>query len=254
MSDFDHDDSAPGTTPGQEDDAERTMPLSAMGAEDLPHADDGDYQSVRKSSKLFSHGSMLLVLVAVIAAGAIFAMRQTTTVGTGHTVDRAVEAKIEQALAKLSRPHAMSPDDPLAPDNLSTMNQETDAIVALFHDDVTERQVPLEYVQKDPFVLYQPPAEIEVSVGPQGPSLEEIEAQKRAAAIAARERALREELRRMRCDAIMGDLVMINGTALRRGMTIGSFTIVEVRRSSVILRADDFGFRLHMNGDVETLD
>lgn len=253
MSSFDSDE-LDTPTGGDGDEEPRSMPLSAMAADDPATGVDGDFQSTKAPSKIFNQGSMLLVLIAAVAGGAIFTMRQTSSVGPGQGVDRKVEAKIEQALAKLSRPGEMSADDPLTPGNLANLNQNTDAIVAIFQDDVSARQVPLEYVQKDPFELFQPPAEIAVVTTRTGPTMEELEAQKRAAALAAREQALRAELQRMRCDAIMGDLVMINGNALRRGMKVGNFTVVDIKASSVVLRADDLSYELKINGDIESLN
>src|SRR5690606_35865728 len=65
-------------------------------------------------------------------------------------VTKDVEKRIDQVLAKLGKPDRDG-SNPLGQEALKSLFGDTDAIVAMFADDPTRQQVPIEYVKKNPF-------------------------------------------------------------------------------------------------------
>ena len=232
-----------GGDPGGQDESEKTISLmgGVVRPEGLPEA-DLELQSMKGPSKFLGHGTLLLVIVFVIAVGSLWAMR----VGQGDlrssTQAKAVEAKVEQALAKLSKPAAMAKDDPLRPKNLQALLNDTDEIVAMFAADPTRHQVPIENVKKNPFVIHRPKpkeAEQEEHARPKPPKEDPI-------------KLLKNELAKYEVQSIVQGarpVAIINGDFLQPGQTLGSFKVTEIRDLVVVLEAEGHTFTLEMKED-----
>lgn len=233
-----------------EQDQEPTS-MSLMGGiaseDNAAAADEFVIGSERPASKLLSQGTLLVVAVAVVAAGTLYAMRVSQGDIGGETVAADVEARIEQALTKLARPDAMAHDDPLREQNMQTLFQDTQTIVDMFATDPTSEQVPLEYIKKDPFdfTIRKPDPEVDHSAN-------DRLAARRAAE--AREQALRKitrEAEQLNLQTVMKGRVpvaIIDGEVLRVGQTIGSFTVTKIEGLSVTLQADTNEFILTLGG------
>lgn len=219
--------------------------LSLMGGivrpEGLPEAGDGEFRSLKQSGGLLSHGTMIMLLIVAVGAGGLYAMRATQGDLT-DAADAGVEARIEQALAKLIRPDAMATDDPLRPDNLSALFRDTDSIVAMFSADPARHQVPIDRLQKDPFELRVEAPRVEaVHVGTPVPATDRGHD--------ALLRKLQLELADLQLQSIMQGarpIAVINGELLQPGQSIGSFTIKQITGSGVLLEAGGRSFTLAM--------
>jgi hypothetical protein len=220
------------------DDEPRTMSLMSgvaggggIGEPDLAVEDTG-----RRGGNLLSHSGMIIAIVAVLAAGSLYAMRITQGDLTGST-SRDVEQKIENAIIKLSRPGSMAANDPLRAENRASLFQDTDAILAMFAGDRGDHQVPVEYVQKNPFVL----PTTQQAAGPVDNSMRDRQ---------RRLDALNQELSRLNLQTVMlgaRNVAVINGEFHQPGGTVGSFTIESMDATSVQLIAEGERFVLRID-------
>ncbi len=233
----------PRTMPGMEalqsDESQKT--LSLMGGvvkpEGLPEA-DAAFGVAKGPSKLFSQGTLLILLVACIAAGSIYAMKAAQGEIALNPAAKEVEARVEQALAKLTNPQALPQNDPLLKRNLDDLFRDTAAIIAMFSDDMTQRQVPIEFVQKNPFLVWQPAPTV---VSDAAPVNDDRGVKK-----------LRNELSRLKVQTIMFSsrpVAVIDGEIVQPGAQLGSFTVKEIKQFSVVLEAAGQIFTLAMEKD-----
>ncbi len=231
--DFDRNDALSG-----DDDQERTMPLVGV-SDDLPEAADLDLESMKDGSRIFNHGTALIVIVAAIAGGAFYAMRATQGELSAGEDTATAQARIEQAIAQLARPQGM------AEDNRHEPSSETDSLIGLFTDDIARRQVPLEYVQKDPFVLYSPGRgeDDEDEDEKRVISREEVEA-----LFLARERQLRRQVERLNISGVVGNTASIGGGNVRAGDKLDQLTVVDISRQRVVLESDPLRIELKTDG------
>lgn len=219
------------------DESNVTMPLLAGGMarpEGMPEANDFD--DGKPARKGLSQGTMLLIGLLVTSAGALYLMRSTQGEILG-TAGSEVEAKIEQALARLSNPHALSSTDTLAKNNVNALFKDTNNIVAMFAIDPSTRQVPLEFVQKNPFQLSIARA---AETGSSAPTAVNND---------ARTRKLEAELKALKLQTIMGGtrpVAVINGELYQPGQQVGSFTIKTIAGMAVQLEADGATFVMKM--------
>lgn len=191
-----------------------------------------------------SQSTLVLVAVAVVAAGSLYLMRLTQ--GDLAAGGAATEAsiKIEEALAKLTQPKTLAPDDPLRKQSLRALFQDTDSIIAMFATDLSAHQVPLEQLKKNPFQIAAAPAEAGVL----------------AADTTDRDRAkrlaeLREKLETLSLNSIMisgngptsRKVAIINGEFYQPGQTVGGFTITSMDPLAIQLEAAGHSFQLTLN-------
>lgn len=190
-----------------------------------------------------SQNALLLLVVALVAAGTIYAMGLTQGDLINQSVPSDAEARIEQAITQLTQQEAAQAS-PLQQQNLRRLFDETEDIVKMFTSDRTEHQVPLAYVQKNPFQMVKP-------------VVEEPEV---AAAVddgrAAREREqmmnrLRNEAQRLRLEMISsgarGWVAMINGDFVQVGSKVGSFEVVKIEQFKVTVQSHDEQFELTLS-------
>ncbi len=238
-----------------DEEQERTMPLLGGGSSDLPEAADLEFQSIGDGSgKVFNHGTALVLIVAVIAGGAFYFMRASQGDLGPDEQTASAQARVEQALAQLSQPEQMPDDDPLRPDNLNKLVGDSASVIAMFTDDIASRQVPLEYVQKNPFVLYRPQEAQADPDDDDGPTAEELEAERRRKQAEAERRRIEREAGRLQLDGVMGNVAIISGETVREGASVGEFTVERITRDSIVLKAGDHRFELNMGGDLELLN
>jgi len=225
---------------------DQTQSMSLLGGvarpEGLPEADASGIENADGSGagRAISQGTVLVIVVAVIAAGSIYAMRLTQG-KIANERGAQVEAKMEQILAKLTNPAAISSDDPLHPDTMKALFQDTDKIVGMLETDTDGQQVPVEYVKKNPFEL---PIQKEADTPTQNVSDRNRERQLKR---------LQGELKRFSLQTVMngasGPIAVIDGEFYKKGKTLGSFRIANIDASAltVTLSAAGKSFKLTMN-------
>jgi hypothetical protein len=233
---------SPSFNPAQQaDESERTMPLmsgvaradEAISGAEL--ATDGS----SSGSNVLSQGTLLVLLAFVVAAGALMLMRQQRADPDADVAGKEVEAKIEEALAKLSKPNAMAQNDSLRQENINALFKDTGSIIAMFNVDVTSQQVPLEFLKKNPFSV---PARAQVEMA--APAAVNTDGQ--------REKRLRElhaEAKELDLQSIMEGsrpVAIIGGTLVQQGQTIGSFQVAKIGGMGVTLTADGQEFKITM--------
>ena len=236
-----------GDTPGQADESNKTMSLMGgiVRPEGLPDAQDfAHVDSAKGGKKVLSQGTMLIILVAAIAAGTLYLMRVSNRETGTNAKTKTVEAKIDKALAKLSTPKSMGANDPLQPNNIKKLFEDTDDIIAMFSADLTQRQVPVNFIKKNPFVL-----PVFQSVRPEAES-PDAAASKKAAE--ERVRMLRQELKRYELQSIMQGsrpVAVISGELVQPGHTLGSFKVIAIHDRTVEVQNGGTTFTLTMEKD-----
>ena len=237
--DFDRNDALP-----EDDEQERTMPLVGV-SDDLPEAADLDLESMKDGGRIFNHGTALIIIVAAIAGGAFYAMRATQGELSAGEDTATAQARIEQAIAQLARPQEMAEDNPLRQDNRRELSNDTDSLIGLFTDDIARRQVPLEYVQKDPFVLYRPGRRQD---GDDEDEKRVITREEVEAPFLARERQLRRQVERLNISGVVGNTASIGGGNVRAGDKLDQLTVVGISRQGVVLESDPLRIELKTDG------
>ena len=158
--------------------------------------------------------------------------------------------KIEQMLVKINMPEAMGADDPLRRENLDALFQETDQIIEMFADDVTEHQVPIDKVAKNPFVL--PTFR---TVSQEGPKQTTTSNDRE---LAVRKARLEREAKRLKLQTIMNSkktpVAIIDGQIVQPGHEIGEFKVTAIEQMSVTLEAGGFSFVLTMDDKTRSDD
>lgn len=212
----------------------RTMTLMGGVVSEDPDAFD-DQTPLSAENKLLNKGSLLIILVAALAAGSIYLMR--LSVGSSLHEDnstRQAEARVETWLGKLSHPDQIAKDDPMRPANIRNLFANTDSIIKMFASDFSGEQVPIKYVKKNPFELVSGK-----------PSISETDAEEQLAM-----RQLRSSLKSLTLQSVLGGsdpVAVINSNLKRVGDTIGQFKIVSIGELSVKLQAKGKTFELRMN-------
>ena len=234
---------------GQGDESAQSMSLLSGVArpEGLPQADEIDPGQIDEGgSRALSQGTILVIAVVLIAAGSLYAMRLTQgEIDPDSQKQQQVEAKMEQILAKLSNPAAMSADDPLRPANMQALFKDTDKIVGMLDTDLTNRQVPAQFVKKNPFEL--PQVEKEEKAEPKN----NYDQQQRQAEL----RRLRNKLGTLSLQTVMqggsGPIAVINGDFYKPGQSIEDFKITSINTKTLTVKLTASGetFRLSMNDE-----
>ena len=209
---------------------------------DLPDADSwGAEAPMGSASKLLGQSTLLIIVIAVVAAASLYIMRLSQgSIGSSAATQEA-ERKIELLLTKLSTGN-LEDDSPLHRDQLENLLQDTNAVVEMFSADLTSQQVPVEFVKKNPFSLVIERKET-------GDSTTDL------AAIRARERelkALNREFEGLKLQSVMDGarvpVAVINNEFYKPGDTVGSFEVYAISKKlqAVKLTAAGQEFMLSM--------
>lgn len=221
--------------------------MSLMGGiarpEGLPDADDFEFIDEKKGgSKLLSHGTLVILLVFSIAAGTLYLMRMSNG-SIVSEVNAEVEGRVDTWLAKIANPQSMSSTDPLKKENLDELLGTTDEVVATFNFDMQKQQVPIEFVQKNPF---------EMPAGAQdaAPQVDNTERDRQLMI-----QKLDREFKALKLQSIMlgqRKIAVINGELKQIGQSIGSFRIDDIDGHRVVLSAAGEKFILTQAEDIKT--
>ncbi len=231
-----------GKSEGEHDSGDQgPQSLSLMGGvvrpEGMPEASDVEFSDAPKISIKISQNTRLILGLFAIAIGAIYLMRWSQH-DVMSSVPPEVETRIEEALAKLQS-KAMDPSDPLAQKNVDGLFSDVDSVVHIFDDDPTTRQVPLEYVQKNPFI---------------SPVVKASDMGNGGAAIDLRVKKLEAELKTLTLKSIAQGrvpLALINDQMVQPGQKIGSFLVLSITGLTVELTAEGNTYHLTMDDKIK---
>jgi hypothetical protein len=188
------------------------------------------------------NGAFLIAAVVLIAMAGLFSMRKLAQMTAGAGIDREIEATIEKILPTIEK----------RSEQVDRSNERI--ILAVLGESYSTRQIPLEEVQRDPFIIhetYDPGTETETPVAVVDPSL-------------VSQRQLREAQERRRLDfeearrSLVVKAVMAGSRpfAIIDGQTVGvgdaiyieaydvTFRIVEIEGDLVQVMAEDLNLEL----------
>lgn len=215
--------------------------LSGVGAGASPATEAELLESSGGGGKKVGQGAVVLGVVAVVAAGSLYLMRAAQ--GSINTAGpAAAEAKIEEVLAKVSKRENLAPESALRTENVEKLFQDTDAVVAMFATNVTEKQVPLQYIKKNPFQIADAPA-----TKHEGPAQDVG-----AFAKTQRLKALQAELGKYKLYSVMSgprSVAVINGDFYQERQKLGGFVITKIEPLCVTLAAEGQTFQLIIDHD-----
>jgi hypothetical protein len=233
--------------------AERSGPddenrsLSLMGGiarpEGMAEADEidpGALDADAPRSGVLSGGTLILAVLVVVGIGSLYLMRATQGDLGASKMATEVNAKIEQALAKLTKPGSLSPDDPLRDQNMSDLFKDTESVLAMFASDPVKHQVPLEFVKKNPFDLL-----LERDKGP-----EHVPVKTGVDEALLRRQKLAMELGSLRLQSVIQGsrpTAIISNEIVVPGQRIGSFTVKAIEGFSVTLAVGNDVYVLKMD-------
>jgi len=133
------------TTKSAEFSDERSIPLGVgETAEESPLESMG----AAKPKRRVSGGVVILVAVVLVAVAGLFFMRTLTKVSNVAVGDNEIEKQIVRFLDNVSEKNTKG-----QPVN-SVLMRNDDEVLKLLNAAYSERQVPLENVQRDPFMLF----------------------------------------------------------------------------------------------------
>ncbi len=219
---------------GEIDDSAKT--LSLMGGivrpEGLPEAEEFQFEEQKIKRKVLTQGTMLILVIFVIAAGTIWGMRVSQRSEGPSKLTQEHEAKIDNALKRLSSASGPAHDDPINPANIKKLFKDTDSIVSMFSTDPTKQQVPIDKIKKNPFVLPLFQSTSTVDAG--------FDARRSQEADRKHREKLERELEGFDLQSVMNGampVAIINNDLLQPGQEIGSFTIKAINDVSVKLES-----------------
>jgi len=189
-------------------------------------------------SKITQHSAFVIVVVAVVAAAVLGAMRLTGG-KMGATTDATIEGKIDDALIKLKNQQHLAAGDPLLEMGNRVMPASTVIRTLTDHE---PPQVPIEYVQKNPFVFGVRKPEPTKAVAPK-PKVDDS---------ARIKDQIRREVGKLQIDMIMAGTeekaVVINGEIYKVGDSISIFRVESIEAEKVNLRHGKYRVPLRSGG------
>ena len=185
---------------------------------------DGGIDAFASDAPKIKFGSLLIVIVVLVAAGAVFGMRTLTKITAAadgsSDVEKTVEHFLKSGIAKGSQS-----DNPLGLGD--------DSVLGVLDGDYAERQIPIQDVQKNPFAPdgALPGGQVVVDSGGGSRSWT------RVVQSAAAQLELKSIMRgRNPLANINGRIVSLRGTLTVGGVT---FKVIKITTSSVKLVAKD---------------
>lgn len=214
-----------------------------LGVGDFGEEQGGTFEALAADApkKKLRSSTIILIAVVALAAGGLWSMRSLSRAAAGITGDKKLEATIEGFLSQLTGDASKPKENPF---QVIRAEDEEKALTALT-DDRTERQVALDEVKKNPFVLHTDP---KPEVAPTTVEVKDDSAERLAA---ARKQATEKfdragtQLRVLMILAGRTPMANISGRVVQAGDRIPvermgvEFTVVEVGTQSVTIRATD---------------
>lgn len=208
---------------------------------DAPLGMDG---AGKEGRNVLGQTTLMIVIVAVVAAGSLYAMRLTQKDDTkAGKEDKALVAKLDNWLTKADS-GSFAADDATNPENIKRLMNDTDEVLRVLNINATEHQVPIEYVQKNPFTFTLDEGDADSGVV-YDPAMSD-----RAAA--QRRQQLELALSKYQVGSIMlgrRNVATINGEFYESGDHLGDFVIERIESMAVHLRNGQEKFTLAIGTD-----
>lgn len=244
MTDFTHDNEL-----NDDDSTNEPQSLSLLGGvvdgDTLPEAGDADFEMSKPAGSSAVGGTILLIaLVVVLGAGGIYAMSLRNNGIIGGMTSPETESKMREFLARIT---ADKMSGRSTQDEFNATTEIPDEILQVFELDPTQKQVPIDFVKKNPFERTQKVAAQETNTDTQNHNNVQREAERQ------RQR-LQKELAGLELQSVIGGrrpVAMINGDLVQKNQRIGSFIVADIRDMKVYLKAGETVFELAMD-DPET--
>lgn len=221
--------------------SEKSIPL---GVGDMMGDASLDPLATVSEGRKFKAGSLVLVIVIIVACAGLWFMKSMTRVGAAQVGNSEVEASIEKFISSLSGKASMS-NSAATPSNALG---STDAnVLAVLSGSYIERQIPLDGVQRNPFIIYGE-ASTDVSAPEQAAgSFASRRIEKQTAFEKAAERL---ELK----SVLMGSqpLANIGGKIIRKGEELVmqpenvAFRVADITKESVTVVGEDASLNLNL--------
>ncbi|MCC6683113.1 MAG: hypothetical protein IT445_19625 [Phycisphaeraceae bacterium] len=238
MSTYDPKKSFEEETSGQDNDQKQIASLSMLaGSGSFGEVDPAAAGSADTGRNFLGQTTLLIVVVALVAAGSLYAMRLTQGIEPKDD-SRELEARMDNWITKLSSPDKVDPRDPIHPDNLGLLFQDASQVLTLLNSDSTEHQVPIRYVKKNPFLF---------SFDEEQPIDTIADANATELALARRRLQLEQSLSKYRVDSIMigrRSVAIINNQMVQVGDHLGDFVVESIEPMQVIVRLGEQRFNL----------
>lgn len=222
--------------------------LGGIAGADLNN-DNGYGGEANESKKLAQQSAIIVLIVSVVAFGALMGMRMTQSNGTAEAASQETIAFLDNFDSKRQNPENIDPNDPMSKAAIGSFLKSAEEVVRVIQADRTEKHVPIEQVKKNPFTLYEKKAK-------------EPEVDTAAIAEAKRKQQLESyygELTRVKIQSLVGGgrpRAFIGGELYKIGDKLGSFEIVGIDHRTVTftvpgfeLRPGETPFVLGMNSD-----
>lgn len=198
----------------------------------------GEFAMGGNESKKLAQQSILIGLtVTVVAFGALMLMRVTQKDASAAGVSAETMQFMTDLDSRIANMDKMAANDPLNPHNIKRLFQDTDDIVAAIQDDPTDKQVPINQVQMNPFTTVNAKPKTQVVVD-DAAVLEALRATKL--------QTLYGELARVEIQSLVGGgrpAAFIGGDLFRVGDKIGSFVIRDIDNRRIVFDAPGFELR-----------
>ncbi|MEO0513936.1 MAG: hypothetical protein AAF086_01410 [Planctomycetota bacterium] len=190
-----------------------------------------------ENKKLTQQSILIGLTVTVVAFGALMLMRVTQKDASAAGVSAETMQFMTELDSRIANMDKMAASDPLNPVNIKRLFQDTDDIVAAIQDDPTEKQVPLDQVQMNPFTVVNAKPTRTVVVD----DAAVLEAQR-----ATKLQTLYGELARIEIQSLVGGgrpAAFIAGDLYKVGDKIGSFVIRDIDNRRIVFDAPGFELR-----------
>lgn len=214
-----------------------TMPLmTGMGGGGaLPGPDGFDTTSDNENKKLAQQSALIIMIISVVAFGALMAMRLTQADISEAASSSGADEFLATLEARLGNLDEMDQTDALHPDRMKALFADTDQIIGVIKADRTDKQVPIEEVKKNPFasVITKPVETVDTAA---------IAEQKRKDKL----NSLYGELSRIEIQSVMGGsrpVAVIGGDLHRVGSMVGAFRLHSIDSRGVTFTVPNFELR-----------
>ena len=242
--DFDNNnESMTGRVLAPEDDGPTQMPLGVGGEQDMLGETPLGMEGSSSTSTGKTQSVLIMLLVVVVAGGALWTMRVTGGVEQVDSSVSVAEQKIEQALARLK---SEDQNGGVNQDQLDSLFGDTDQVVAIFENDPTKKQVDVDNLRKNPFAL--------VVTNKKGQQTESVAAIDRVKA--ERLKQLKHEFDKLQLQSLLNGatpLAVVSGKVVRAGDSVGSFDVIAIGAGGVKLMAEGNSFTLTMKQPTDKL-
>ncbi len=181
--------------------------------------DSQEYLSVSRKKQSVKKGTIILVGMFVVGFICLFLMIKQTSPKSAKASEKAEDAQLEIALAKLTGQAAKTDED---------MNH----LVDKFYDAANVKQIQANELKKNPFQLEMFNADVEAAISDESDEEKNIPKQ-----------IMKQQTEKLKLFSIMqspeGSCCMINDQLLYKGDKINGFKVLEINKKSVKLSSGD---------------